>query len=36
MTLPGERQWFIGREIAVVAVLGGGLFFALRRAKVVT
>jgi hypothetical protein len=35
MTLPWEREWFIGREIAIVAVLGGALVFASRRAKVI-
>ena len=36
MTLPGERRGWIGRETAIIAVLGGTLFLALRRAKVET
>ena len=36
MTLPWELQWLMGREIAIIAILGGALFFVLRRAKVVT
>lgn len=36
MTFAGELQWLIGREFAIVAVLGGALFFASRSANVIS